>query len=189
MSLHVWSPQVCQASDHKPIFPNVQRVSPPQELFLASVMKVEADAPIAMVFNPKHTHTHTSMTRVYVQLPAALPCVFNEQQEVELHYNYLCWQLTGTSCGEPRRNKTGQDCSWGKGEKRVCTCSVQTRLDSVLKALNSHTFCNLSAKKKSSNGLLCCFFSHHFSSFSLISFPLCYSKYSNILSVKKKAVI
>lgn len=59
MSLHVWSPQVCQASDHKPIFPNVQRVSPPQELFLASVMKVEADAPIAMVFNPKHTHAHS----------------------------------------------------------------------------------------------------------------------------------
>lgn len=52
-----------------------QLVSPPQELFL----KVEAATPstgkpIAMVSNRKHTHRHTK----------------GVQQEVELHYDYLC---------------------------------------------------------------------------------------------------
>lgn len=117
VSLHTFPALVwnCQASDHKPIVSNAQPVSPPQELFLAPTLRVEADTPstgkpIAMVSNTKHTH----MTSIHIKPPAAVPCVFNEQREVELHYDYLCWQLTGTSCGGPTGNKAGSDCG-GQG--------------------------------------------------------------------------
>lgn len=117
VSSHTWSAQVCQASDHQ----HHLSKTPPQELFLAPSLKVEADTR----FNWK-TNRHGFQLKTCRHIwPASssllqrLPCVFNERWEVELHYDYLCWRLTGTSCGWPGGNKAGRD------SEGVCTCSAQ----------------------------------------------------------------